>query len=368
MQQLEMPLLTGLSSSDESKAKHKLELIPDIELLSGLSEEEKSQWVDYLYANPKPKTTKLSLRSHIIGLYDPFAARKDFPAGRRWCVNVYTGCAFSCKYCYTISYIRDAFKPRIKGNFERLLANDLEEIQKDHLHPAPIHISNSTDPLQPLEKVHKHTLLLLQKLLEYRDCFTTITILTKNPILLCAPEYLRVIKAMQRFQVEVTCPFYTDKPRQFLEPGAPKIETRLEGIRQLCNQDITVALRIDPIFPRDPLPHEFFDKRSLIDYGAPQSQTEEDIECLITFAKNVGCSRIIVSPLKLTTGRFNESELLPLYQKLYAAANRGRLIKKGPAYRLPWPLYHYWIENPTKFADSLGIPFIYCKNNLFSTP
>ena len=278
MQQLEMPLLTGFSSSDESKAKRKLGLVPDIELLKGLSEEEKSQWIDYLYANPKPETKKLSLRNHIIGLYDPFAARKDFPAGRRWCVNVYTGCAFLVNIVIRLAIYEMHLSRELKGILNAYWQMIWKKSRKLYLHAAPIHISNSTDPLQPLEKVHKHTLLLLQKLLEYRDCFTTITILTKNPILLCAPEYSRVIKAMQRFQVEVTCPFYTDKPRQLLEPGAPKIETRLEGIKQLRDQDITVALRIDPIFPRDPLPHEFFDKRSLKDYGAPQSQTEEDIE------------------------------------------------------------------------------------------
>ncbi len=369
MQQLNLLLekTQTVSSLHQSKLKDKMHLIPDIELLNDLSDDEKWNWISYLYAEPKQTTEKLNMRNHIIGLYDPFARRQDFPAGRRWCVNVYTGCAFSCKYCYIISYIQNAFKPRKKEDFERLLLKDLKKLQRLRLHPAPIHISNSTDPLQPLEKVHHHTLLLLQKLKEYRDYFTTITILTKNPILLCTPEYMDVIKSLKGFQVEVTCPFYRDEPRQFFEPGAPKIESRLEGIRTLRDNNITVALRIDPIFPREPLPKEFFDQSMLQDYHAPQSQTEHDMEQLIRFASDVDCSRIIVSPLKLTTGRFSKSELLPYYQELYAAANKGKLIKKGSAYRLPWPLYHYWIDKPTQIAKSLGISLVYCKNNLFTT-
>lgn len=366
MQQLSM-LFDDTSKNNDVKLKRKLQLIPDKELFEGLSESDKNDWATYLYANPKIETRKLNPRNHIIGLYDPFAERKDFPAGRRWCVNVYTGCAFSCKYCYIISYIRDAFRPRIKEDFERLLLNDLEELKRLNLHAAPIHISNSTDPLQPLEKKHKHTLILLQKLLQHRSYFTTITILTKNPILLCDPEYLEVIQLLKGFQVEVTCPFYKDETRRFFEPGAPKIESRLEGIRKLRENNIAVALRIDPIFPREPLPIDFFDKQALDSYHSPQSQTEREIEELIKFASNMRCSRIIVSPLKLTTGRLNQSELIPLYQELYTAANKGKIIKKGTAYRMPWPLYHYWIDKPKQIAQSLGIQLIYCKDNLFTT-
>jgi DNA repair photolyase len=357
----------GLTTLPE-KLQQKLQLLPDPELFNdNFPKEEMIHWVNYLYANPKPGTQKLNLRTHIIGLYDPFAPRKEFPAGRRWCVNVYVGCAFYCKYCYIISYIRGAFRPRVKRDFQKLLLKDLEELQQRKLRPTPIHVSNSTDPLQPIEKVHKDTLFLLQQLQKYQRCFSTITILTKNPILLCTPKYLKVIQSLKTFQVEVTCPFYQDEPRKFFEPGAPKIESRFEAIRILRKHNIKVALRIDPIFPRNPLPKEFFEKPTLHAYDAPQSQTEEDIEHLIRFASEVGCSRIIVSPLKLTAGRLNRSELLTEYRKLYAAANNGKLIKKGAAYRLPWPLYHHWIEKPTHIADSLEIPLVYCKKNLFDT-
>jgi DNA transformation protein len=102
--------------------------LPDPDLFDGLSEHGADQWASYLYSKPRPQTKKLSSRSHIISLYDPFASRKDFPDGRRWCANVYTGCAFACRYCYTVAYIKNAFHPRVKEGFERLLLRDLDEL------------------------------------------------------------------------------------------------------------------------------------------------------------------------------------------------------------------------------------------------
>ncbi|MCP4348573.1 MAG: hypothetical protein GY795_24075 [Desulfobacterales bacterium] len=354
-------------SFDKSK-QNKADLIPDPDLLHDLHGKEKESWINYLYANPRSNTTKLNLRQHMISLYDPFALRKDFQANRRWCVNVYVGCIHSCKYCYIISYIPDAFSPRIKKNFKTQLEKDLKEINRLKLHPAPIHISNSTDPLQKLEKKHQHTLFLLEQLQKHRENFSTITMLTKNPALLCEQEYMEIIKSLDNFQVEVTCPFYDEESRRFFEPHAPSVESRLTGIRTLCENKISVSLRIDPIFPRNPLPDDFFGKPALEDYGICQSQTLKDIEQLIEFASEEKCSQIIVSPLKLTVGNYkNKSEMVPMFRGLYAAANNGKLFKKGPAYRLPDELNKYWRKLPENKAQSLKIPLIFCKKNLFGT-
>ena len=129
-------------------------------------------WIQYLYARPKDITKKINLRNHVISLYDPFAQRKTFPAGRRWCVNVYTGCAFHCKYCYTHNYIRNSTEPRVKKGFIAKLEKDIAEIRQLGLHPAPIHISNSTDPCQPLEREHGNTLHVLKTIRDNRGCFS----------------------------------------------------------------------------------------------------------------------------------------------------------------------------------------------------
>jgi hypothetical protein len=91
------------------------------------------------------------------------------------------------------------------------------------------------------------------------------------------------------------------------------------------------------------------------------------IEKLIEFAARVGCKRIIVSPLKLVLGRFGKSRLLQTYLELYSDANGGTPIKKGLSYRLPWELYHHWIQEPTELAGRLDIELVYCKRNLLTT-
>jgi DNA repair photolyase len=341
--------------------------LPDPALFHGLSDEDALAWMQYLYARPKDTTKKLNLRNHTISLYDPFASRETFPAGRRWCVNVYTGCAFHCKYCYTHNYIRNSTQPRIKKRFIPRLEKDITEIRQLRLHPAPIHLSNSTDACQPLEKEFGYTLRVLKTIRDNRGCFSAITFLTKNPAMLCSDEYLEVIRDLSGFHIEVTCPFFNDEVRQFFEPNAPSVDNRLQAIAKLRHNHIDVAIRIDPIFPRNPLPEGFFNKPSLASYGAPESQTEDDLESLIMFASQVGVNRIIVSPLKVVVGRFNKSELVPLYKELYAAANGGKPLLKSLAYRLPWPLYQHWIQYPKEVAQSKGIEVIYCKNNLIQT-
>ena len=209
--------------------------------------------------------------------------------------------------------------------------------------------------------------LLLQQIRETRDLFTTITILTKNPRMLCTPEYLEILKALTGIQVEVTCLFYRDEARRYYEPGAPSVASRLESIRTLRQAGVSVSLRIDPIFPRDPLPEDVFGNASLRDYGISEGQTGADIEQLIRFASDVGCQRIIVSPLKLVVGRSGRSALLDTFLALYRDANNGKPIKRGTAYRLPWSLYHHWIAEPAELARSLGIELIYCKRNLLTT-
>jgi DNA repair photolyase len=222
--------------------------------------------------------------------------------------------------------------------------------------------------LQPLERAHQHTQFLLEHLRAYRQLFTTITILTKNPVFLCEPNYRELVLSLAPLRVEVACPFFRDEARRYYEPAAPPVQSRLEGIRALRDIGVSVSLRIDPIFPKDPLPQALFGTRTMADYNIGKGQREEDLEELIGFASSVGCQRIIVSPLKLVVGRFGRSALNDSYLPLFRDACGGHLVKKGTSYRLPWSLYHDLIRKPVELARSKGIEMIYCKDNLTTTP
>lgn len=103
----------------------------------------------YLFSR-RPKKLPPSLKGRLINLYDPMADRsKGFPDGLRWCVNVYVGCEHNCGYCYVNGYSQDRVgaQPRVKINFEEQLLKDLMDLKTLGVPPAPLHISNSTDPL-----------------------------------------------------------------------------------------------------------------------------------------------------------------------------------------------------------------------------
>ena len=116
-------------------------------------------------------------RPYVIKWYCPFADQRKFPSGHRYCINVYTGCEHKCQYCYAAAYVSE--QVHCKSNFRAELVKDLDALDEYDVPAAPVHVSNSTDPLQSLELQHRHTLFVLKNLAKRRHRFTTVTLLTK---------------------------------------------------------------------------------------------------------------------------------------------------------------------------------------------
>ncbi|MCX5684061.1 MAG: radical SAM protein [Planctomycetota bacterium] len=233
--------------------------VPDPALFAGLPPDVARRWARYFYTRPKNTAKSASLCPHMLALYNPFAKRSQFPAGIRFCVNVYTGCQLACRYCYGRNYVPDPTRPREKESFIELAKDDLAELQALDLPPAPLHMANSTDAFQEiLEKKCRHAFHIMELLAANRHHFTTITFLTKNPLLISQPDYVALLDSLKPCQVEVSMAFADERGRQLYEPCAPNIGSRLEGVRRLREASIPVSLRIDPLFPREPLPAEFW--------------------------------------------------------------------------------------------------------------
>ena len=119
------------------------------------SQQDKRAIYRYLFSRD-PKKFPPSLKNRLIGLYDPMADRaRRFPDGLRWCLNVYVGCEHNCGYCYVNGYNPESvgINPHAKGTFEQDLVRDIQDLRSLDVPPAPLHLSNSTDPLQStLEK------------------------------------------------------------------------------------------------------------------------------------------------------------------------------------------------------------------------
>lgn len=83
-------------------------------------------------------------RPRVMKWYCPFTCQKAFPSGHRYCINVYTGCAHQCVYCYAACY--QPVDARPKKDFEIQFCRDLHDLEEFDVPAAPVHISNGTDP------------------------------------------------------------------------------------------------------------------------------------------------------------------------------------------------------------------------------
>jgi len=320
-------------------------------------------------------------RPKLLDWYCPFAAQTVFRSGHRYCLNVYSGCAHDCDYCYAMSYAQP--KASCKRGFERMLGRDLADLEAFDVPPAPVHLSNSTDPFQPLEQVHGHTRLGLQGLLEHRHRFTTVTMLTKNPLLAVKLGYLDLFQSLGRlttehpkrtefaahgdppFQVQVSLAFWREEARRAYDVAAPSIEDRKAGVRALRNAGIPVILRIDPLFPRSPLP--LANKTSMADFGLAEAQTISDLEHLVEFAHEVDVRHVVYSPVKVVQPRRRQlSTTMAAMRDLYRALSApSKPVWRGGSWRLPKEVADEHVIGPfLEICKRAGVTAKFCMRDL----
>jgi len=333
--------------------------------------EEKRAIYRYLFSR-RPQKLPPSIKNRIIGLYDSPADRsKRFPDGLRWNINVYVGCEHNCGYCYVNGYSQENVgrSPHSKVGFEKKLKKDLQEIKSFGVPAVPLHMSNSTDPLQEsLEMQNRHTLLVLREISKQRGLFTSLVILTKNPKILTDEPYLSIITnpSMRPFTVQISCAFWKDEVRSFFEPNAPSISDRLEPLKFLADRGVDVELRIDPLFPSLRIDEKIRKHRSLPNYGIPEAQKKEDIFSLVQFAKNTGATSIIAKPLKVPFSK-NAQRCKDWFKIIYQDANSGKnRISRGGTWRLPEDYQKELFSTVSNICETEGIKFKHCIHDVLS--
>ena len=334
-------------------------------------QEEQRSIYRYLFSR-RPKGETPSLKNRLIGLYNPMADRTcRFSDGLRFCVNVYTGCSHNCIYCYVNAYspqnVGVAFNP--KKDFERKFLADINELSRLEVPSAPLHMSNSTDPLQEnLESRYGHTLYALEKIRDSRDLFTSVVILTKNPSLLCDEPYLSIIsnRSFQPFTVQVSCAFWRDDVRRFFELNAPSVENRLSAINTLVKNGVNVELRLDPLFPSARIDENIRLHRALPFYSIPEAQTESDIKSLIRFASNTGAKAVVGSVLKVAVSK--RAQLCKeCFAQIYSDASpRGLRSARGGSWRLPTDYQKELLSSVAGVCAEEGIAFKHCKHDVLN--
>jgi len=348
-----------------------------------LSERDRAAVALYFLPHASAKDVLEVTRPRVIKWYCPFADQREFPSGHRYCINVYTGCEHKCQYCYATGYI--AAQPACKNRFRQDLCKDLQALKAYDVPPAPVHLSNSTDPLQPLEEQHRHTLFVLEKLADHRNRFTTVTLLTKNPAVLMDDRYVQVLhrlgklppdhprralfddKGCPPLRVECSLAFFNDEHRRLLDPAAPTVESRMEALRFLRKEGVPVFLRIDPLFPRDPLGGG----RTMADFGLPDIQSLRDLEGLASFSRELAAKHIVYSVAKIT--RPKQGALPPVMERMKRVyqhlAGEQPLAFHGGSWRLPESAATPLVIKPfLELCRRYSMSAKPCKTNLITTP
>jgi len=351
----------------------------------GRSRKERGALALYFLPHNSSKDVLGPTRPRVVKWYCPFAAQCEFPTGHRYCVNVYTGCDHKCVYCYAAGY--EPERASSKKKFEHLIGKDMEDLERFNVPPAPVHLSNSTDPFQSLEEETGHTRYALEQILAHRKRFTTVTILTKNPLLPVKLGYIDLFKALASlpsshprsddfrrkrlpgFVVEVSLAFWQETARLHYDPSAPSVENRIEGIQALHKVGIPLVIRIDPLLPCSPVIDN--PSRSMADFGLPEAQTLGDLEKLVELAKEMDARHVVYSPAKIIQPRGRKlSDTMRAMRAVYEAmANPSKLDFHGGSWRLPRSVSEDRIVRPfLEICRSKGVKAKYCMKNLIETP
>ncbi|MDK2883592.1 MULTISPECIES: SPL family radical SAM protein [Pseudothermotoga] len=159
----------------------------------------------------------------------------------KYVINPYIGCTFGCKYCYAkfigpfkhtnSEWGKDVW---VKINAADILERELSKKQGDFF------LSSICDPYQQIEKKYQLTRKIIEIL---NDHFRKIHIMSKSTLI------LRDIDLLKDVSVTITITTDREDVRRILEPGAPSIEERINILKILKENRISVSVFVGPALP-----------------------------------------------------------------------------------------------------------------------
>jgi DNA repair photolyase len=163
--------------------------------------------------------------------------------------------------------------------------------------------------------------------------------------------------------VEISLAFWNEQSRKLFEPGAPSVANRLEAVAKLQHVGVPVALRIDPLFSRDPLGNG----KAMRDFDLFDIQSQDDLWQLVSFCTREGIRKIIYSPLKITKPRSGSlPSLMNKIKRVYEHLSAGKPLEfRGGSWRLPQDIVQHVLFAPLlELCQEAGIEARGCKENL----
>ncbi|WP_079913632.1 radical SAM protein [Paenibacillus sp. 32352] len=165
-------------------------------------------------------------------------------------LNPYTGCAFSCSYCYVREMPVAKFRSEpwgtwvdIKEGAAAILSKELTKARRKG--PVTIFMSSSTDPYQPVEYRERLTRSLLEAMVQTPPDFLLLQ--TRSPLVTRDIDLLLQMK--EHVRVSVTVETDLEPMRRAFTPSAPPLAARMKALKQLTAEGLDVQAAISPVLP-----------------------------------------------------------------------------------------------------------------------
>ncbi|WP_078433902.1 SPL family radical SAM protein [Metabacillus halosaccharovorans] len=171
-------------------------------------------------------------------------------------LNPYSGCGFSCLYCYVREMPIQRFKDIPWGEWVDIKTNAAEnyrkEIQRLRKKEKPVNIfmSSATDPYQPIERKATITRRLLEEMIDHPPDFLQIQ--TRSPLIKRDIDLLVILKEKCNVIVSMTIETDREDIKRLFAPYAPGITLRLNAMKELRDARIPTQASISPVLPFTP--------------------------------------------------------------------------------------------------------------------
>lgn len=171
-------------------------------------------------------------------------------------LNPYSGCAFSCRYCYVREMPIQKFKEipwgewlDIKTNAAENYRNEMMKLRKKNK-PVHIFMSSATDPYQPIERKANITRGILEEMIEHPPDFLQIQ--TRSPLITRDIDLLVELKGKCEILVSMTIETDREDIKQIFSPYAPGITLRRRALKEVYAAGISTQASISPVLPFTP--------------------------------------------------------------------------------------------------------------------
>ncbi|MBW2087124.1 MAG: radical SAM protein [Deltaproteobacteria bacterium] len=158
-------------------------------------------------------------------------------------VNVSSGCAHGCLYCYTRGYSIYPGEEKVEV-YENVLDKLKKELPRKKRRPRAVYFSPSSDVFQPVPEVLDVTYGVFEYLLKMG---VGVAFLTKGTI---PDRHMKLLKShAENVRAQAGLITLEEDILKVFEPRAASAHQRLSQIRELTEAGLRTQVRLDPILP-----------------------------------------------------------------------------------------------------------------------